>query len=152
MTIVLPQSETNSVVTELESRERWELQLAPNDVRNAEIFMRTSPAALVITEAVQPFLIVRVNRAWELLCGYEEEEVVGRSFRFLQGAETDQSLLDLLVQGIRRGENVSLVINNYHKSGEMFRNFLRVKPLFSSDGRITHYFGQLQDLDAAISQ
>jgi PAS domain S-box-containing protein len=51
---------------------------------------------IVITELNFPFRIKKVNKAWEILCGYQESEVIGKTLRILQGQKTQSNRLDYL--------------------------------------------------------
>eukprot|EP01031_Cornospumella_fuschlensis_P032377 gene32376-39154_t len=118
----------------------------PDDLYSALIYASSSSDAVVITEAQAPFKIVCVNKPWTLLCEYEVAEAVGRTFRFMQGADTDACSLERLVDAVQHRRSVQMMLVNYKKSGRSFANFLRVKPLSSHDGgEITHYFGILKD-------
>jgi PAS domain S-box-containing protein len=103
--------------------------------------------AIVITD--RQGVISHVNKAWKSLCEYDEREAIGRTFRFMQGAATDAVSLEYLHEHISKGLPVEVVLKNYTKSGRIFKNFLRVKPLLDEiDGEITHYLGVLADLEA----
>eukprot|EP01031_Cornospumella_fuschlensis_P025444 gene25443-30723_t len=125
----------------------WNESVAfPDDLYSALIYASSSSDAVVITEAKAPFKIVCVNKPWTLLCEYEVPEAVGRTFRFMQGADTDAYSLEQLVDAVQQRQSVQIVLVNYKKSGRSFANFLRVKPLSShGGGEITHYFGILKD-------
>lgn len=105
--------------------------------------------AVVITD--KNCHICQVNQMWSTLCEYKLEEVVGRTFRFMQGPATDLRTLDILNDHITQGLPVEVLLNNYTKSGRIFRNFLQVKPLRARNttglGEITHFLGLLTDID-----
>ena len=127
----------------------------PNTYQDALSFMHESeegkPLAIAITDRFHG--ITNVNEAWEKLCGYNIEEVKGRTFRFMQGAMTDLQVLDQLNCCLQRGEAVEVIVVNYNKYGRRFHNYLQVKPLVDMDSpdKITHYLGILNDLDGSIS-
>ena len=124
----------------------------PSTLEDAKAFLDSSSEALVITEAEPPFVILEANESWEQLCGYNKEEVIGRSFRFMQGSETDSRILKELETAILNKQATNVTLMNYHKSGRVFRNFLVVKPLFSTkDGYVTHYLGHLKEIDKEIN-
>lgn len=118
----------------------------PDDLPNALLYAASSTEAVVITEAHAPYKIMYVNLPWTELCEYEAGEAVGRTFRFMQGAETDAHALEQLVGGIQNRQSVQTSLINYKKSGRRFTNFLRVKPLSSQEGgEVSHFLGILRD-------
>lgn len=119
----------------------------PDDVEEALRYAAGSREAIVITEASSPFIICEVNAAWMSLCGYSREEAVGRSFRFAQGALTDSFLLESISHCVHNKESGQVVLTNYKKSGQAFRNHLRLKPLrYGPSQEILHYMGILEEV------
>jgi hypothetical protein len=73
------------------------------------------------------------------MTGYSADDVVGKtSCSILQGQSTDKSGLQELMNEVRFKRSASVMLMNYNKNGEKFRNFIVVYPL-STDSRITHY-------------
>jgi hypothetical protein len=65
--------------------------------------------------------------------------VVGKaSCSVLQGPMTNKGALQELMNEVRFKRAASVMLMNYTKDGEQFRNFIVVFPL-STDSRITHY-------------
>ncbi len=90
--------------------------------------------------------IVYANKAFEDMCGYPKEEIVGRNCRFLQGKDRDQPEIDKLRQAIKKGEAVEVTLRNYKKDGELFYNRLDIKPLLDDRGNIVYYLGVQYDI------
>lgn len=90
--------------------------------------------------------IVYANKAFEDMCGYPKEEIVGRNCRFLQGNDRDQPEIDKLRQAIKKGEAVEVTLRNYKKDGELFYNRLDIKPLLDDRGNIVYYLGVQYDI------
>jgi len=108
----------------------------PNTVQTCQ---RSFDKPMVMSLAEEPYTIVQVNKLWEDVTGYKAEEVVGKtSCRILEGEDTDNTAVDVLMNEIRFKRPASAMLVNYKKSGEIFRNFFLVYPL-STDSRITHY-------------
>jgi len=64
--------------------------------------------------------IVFANNAFLDLTGYEEEEVLNRNCRFLQGAGTDPAAVVQLREAIRNPHPLALEILNYRRDGTPF--------------------------------
>jgi PAS domain S-box-containing protein len=106
----------------------------------------TTRRAIVVTEAIPPFKVVDVNKAWEDLCGYTFVESKGKTLGdLLKGPETDTCAATALVFQLMNGEEAGTVLTNYTKSGRKFRNRLRVGPLVDESGRTSHFVGVLQE-------
>ncbi len=91
-------------------------------------------------------LILRVNRAFTELTGYEAEEVVGKSPSVLksgrQSAEFYQSMWGMLrATGYWQGE-----VWNRRKGGELYPEWLTISAVADEQGRTTHYVGAFSDI------
>lgn len=95
--------------------------------------------------------IVYANKAFEDICGYPQEEIVGRNCRFLQGSDRSQPELDRLRAAIKKGEPVEITLRNYKKNGELFFNRLNVKPLFDDKGRVVYFLGVQYDITDQVN-
>ena len=94
--------------------------------------------------------IVYANKAFEDICGYSQEEIIGHNCRFLQGTDRDQPELDRLRAAIKKGEAVEVTLRNYRKNGELFYNRLVVKPLFDERGNVVYYLGVQYDITEQV--
>ncbi|MCC0807775.1 PAS domain S-box protein [Methylobacterium sp. W2] len=90
--------------------------------------------------------IVFANRAFQDLCGYSAEELVGRNCRFLQGPGTDAADVARLRDAIAARRDVVVEIVNYHRDGTPFRNELYISPVFDRDGRLRYFFASQLDV------
>lgn len=104
--------------------------------------------ARVVTTAHPPYPVVCANAAWTALCGFEQDEVVGRPCSFLQGPATNPAEVVHFMRDVRAGRASSMTVVNYNKAGRPFQNFLRVYPLTSSrtSVEITHFLAVLEEL------
>lgn len=94
--------------------------------------------------------IVYANKAFEDMCGYQQDEIIGRNCRFLQGSDREQPELDRIRAAVRKGEAVEVTLRNYRKSGEMFHNRLVVKPLFDERGNVVYFLGVQYDITEQV--
>jgi PAS domain S-box-containing protein len=126
----------------------------PNTVQTCQ---RSFDKPMMMILAEEPYTIVQVNKLWEEMAGYTAEEVVGKtSNRILEGEQSDNNAVEVLMNEIRFKRPASAMILHYKKSGERFRNFFLAYPL-STDSRITHYLiftthvGPIVDINQAPS-
>jgi PAS domain S-box-containing protein len=95
--------------------------------------------------------IVYANKAFENMCGYPQEEIVGRNRRFLQGVDRDQPELARLRDAVKKGEPVEVTLRNYRKNGELFHNRLVVKPLTDYRGNVVYFLGVQYDITEQVN-
>jgi PAS domain S-box-containing protein len=87
-----------------------------------------------------------VNDAMTKLTGYDEEELLGRTLRLLQGPKTDLSLLDRLKNRLCEGKPFVGETVNYRKDGSPYHLRWRVTPIRNEDGAITHFVSVQEDV------
>lgn len=105
--------------------------------------------AVVITEvSYNPpsSKIIYVNAAFTAMTGYTLSEVIGKSPRFLQGANTAQSEIDRLSECMSRWESCEITIVNYKKNGEEFWVDLSISPMADHQGNYTHWIAIERDV------
>ena len=116
----------------------------PTTLHEAEL---VTDQAVVITESTVPFRIVRVNEAWEGLCGYTQAEAHGKTLGdLLQGPETDVGAATALVDKLCHGMEAGAVLTNYAKGGRKFQNRIRVGTLKNQNDKVTHFVGVLKEI------
>ena len=99
--------------------------------------------------------IVYANRAFRALTGYEEDEIIGRNCRFLQGPQTDEEPLQQLRNAIAEEDVVVVELLNYRKDGTSFWNALHLGPIYDDKGELVYFFGSqwdVSDVRAARSE
>ncbi|POR40131.1 PAS domain S-box protein [Methylobacterium sp. V23] len=90
--------------------------------------------------------IVFANRAFQDLCGYSAEELIGRNCRFLQGPDTDSADIAKVRDAIAGRRDVVVEILNYRRDGSTFRNELYVSPVFTTEGQLRYFFASQLDV------
>lgn len=91
--------------------------------------------SVMITEAAPKNPIVHVNKAFTELTGYSADEVLGKSPSFLQGSETDATVLKRLNEDMAAGRVFEGKTINYRKDGSPFTMWWRVIPVSGSSGQ-----------------
>ena len=115
----------------------------PRTIQDA---LRRSNRAIVITESVEPFRIVNVNKAWEDLCGYAYLEAKDMTLgSLLRGPDTDDSAGNAMFAQLLHGKEAVTTLTNYTKDYRAFRNRLQVGPLMDGSN-LTHFVGVLQEV------
>lgn len=90
--------------------------------------------------------LVYANEAFELITGYNQEDILGHNCRFLQGDDRDQEGIEQIRQAMRDNKSVTVTLRNYRKDGELFYNRFSIRPLFDRQGRVIYYLGVQYDV------
>ena len=108
------------------------------------------PHPMAITEAVPPFQIVDVNKAWVDLCGYTREQAVGSTLKeLLQGPETNVAVASSLASSLHEDDakaEYEAVLVNYRSDGRSFKNHARVGRIKNVAGDIINFVGVFRKL------
>lgn len=93
--------------------------------------------------------IVYVSKGFIKLTGYNEDEILGKNCRFMQGTDSDQNIISLMKRSISSGLSFKDSLINYKKNGQAFNNYIRIEPLYNESNQIEYFVGSqlnLQDL------
>ncbi len=98
---------------------------------------------VLITEA-EPFdspgpRVLYVNEAFERMTGYNNEEIIGKTPRILQGPKTERAQLNKIRRALGKWEPVRVEMTNYRKDGTEFNVELSISPIANEQGWYTHW-------------
>jgi diguanylate cyclase (GGDEF)-like protein/PAS domain S-box-containing protein len=94
-------------------------------------------------------VIEYVNPAFEQITGYTLAEVKGRNPRFMRVDDCDLHEQRRIHEAIAARQSVRAVLRNRRKNGEIFWNDLRIDPVASIDGDVSHFVGVINDITEA---
>lgn len=110
-------------------------------------FFERSKIPLTLADVTLPDQpIILTNKPFCNLTGYERSDIVGHNCRFLQGEATEQSARQELRAAIDGGRDAQVVLTNYRKSGEAFRNFVIVYALRDPQYGSRYFLGSQFDM------
>ena len=138
------QESNRALLEEISARKQSEARL-----RLLSVAVLRSTEAVLITDAeLDPPgpRIVFANPAFTRLTGYDEEEVIGKSPRILQGPRTDPAELRRLRAELERGETFSGAAINYRRDGSEYEQEWQVAPIQDEKGKTTHYVALQRDV------
>ncbi|MDZ7718800.1 MAG: PAS domain S-box protein [Balneolaceae bacterium] len=148
----------DSIVIDITKEKQAELNLklmesVVTEANDAVLITKAEPV-----EAPEGPEIVYVNRSFEKMTGYTAEDVIGKTPRILQGANTGSKQLQELRNAIRNRESVEVELLNYNKSGDEYWVNISLSPMFER-GKCTHFISiqkditdrKLQELQKALS-
>lgn len=94
--------------------------------------------------------LVYANAAFELITGYDREEMLGHNCRFLNGDDLNQPELERIRAGIAARQSVTVTLRNYRKDGTMFYNRFTIRPLFDQAGDLLYFLGIQHDVTETV--
>jgi len=99
----------------------------------------------IVDARQQDFPLIYVNQGFEKLTGYTSGEVVGKNYRVLFGADTEQPEITAIRAAIAKGQGCVVTLRNYRKDGTMFWSQLSISPVHNAEGTLTHFIGIQKD-------
>lgn len=90
--------------------------------------------------------IVYANPSFERMTGYGRREIIGHNPRFLQGPETDRTVIDRLRADLAAGRPFQGRSVNYRKDGTPFLMEWTISPLHNEQGALTHFIALQRDV------
>ncbi len=100
--------------------------------------------AIVITD--RNSRIVRVNRAFSDISGYEADEVMGRTPEFLKSGRHDEAFYQAMRETLRTRKRWSGELWDLRKNGEVYPKFLTITAVPDASGEIAFYVGIFSDI------
>ncbi|MEI7027253.1 HD domain-containing phosphohydrolase [Paenibacillus sp. y28] len=99
--------------------------------------------AVIITDA--DHRILAVNRTYETITGYLEDEIVGKKAGILRTVYTPEETFASMKQTIRAGKTWSGVFTNQKRSAELWHSSITITPFELDDG--VFYVGIFRELE-----
>ncbi|HYH38860.1 MAG TPA: histidine kinase dimerization/phosphoacceptor domain -containing protein [Azospirillum sp.] len=116
---------------------------------------RGGPFVVAVETTLMPMLIadptlsgipiVFANASFIKMSGYTQEEILGESYHFLTGTETDPDVARGIDRALRAGDAIVREVQLYRKDGKHLWVLQHVAPVFE-DGRIRQHFVSFVDI------
>jgi len=92
--------------------------------------------------------ILRVNRAFSKITGYQPDEVLGANPRLLKSGRQDAEFYRALWDRLKREGHWEGEIENRRKNGEVFPEWLSITAVRDGQGRVNNYVAHFIDISA----
>ena len=109
----------------------------------AKVFEQGGEGIMITDDKVN---IVTVNRAFEVITGYTQDEVAGRNPRFLSSDRQGRDFYRAMWDAINAGGFWQGEVWNRRKDGDVYPEYLSVSRVTDTAGRITNYIGTFNDI------
>ncbi|XP_030552629.1 phototropin-2 [Rhodamnia argentea] len=133
------------VTKDLESRDSWDRTDRERDIRQgidlATTLERIEKNFVITDPRLPDNPIIFASDSFLELTEYTREEILGRNCRFLQGPETDQSIVSKIRDAIREQREITVQLINYTKSGKKFWNVFHLQPMRDQKGELQYFIG-----------
>ena len=90
--------------------------------------------------------IIYVNNAFTEISGYSQHEIIGKTPRILQGAETNKNTLHEIKQRLRQKMPFNGELLNYSKEGHPYWLGISIVPIVDESGSVTHFAAVERDI------
>ncbi|MDP0498026.1 MAG: PAS domain S-box protein [Verrucomicrobiota bacterium JB024] len=94
--------------------------------------------------------ITWANAAFLRMSGYTMEEIIGQDSLFLQLEEARPEELQSIRETMAKGRSATTTLKSHRKSGHVFWNELRLDPVYSENGTLTHYIVIQRDITEQV--
>ncbi len=103
-----------------------------------------SEEGMIVTDTDQ--IILRVNRAFESITGYESGEALGNTPRMLQASDLDDAYYQQTWRSVVRDRFWQGELWNRHKQGRLYPVWQSISAVVAPDGQTTHYVVAFSDI------
>jgi diguanylate cyclase (GGDEF)-like protein/PAS domain S-box-containing protein len=103
-----------------------------------------SQEGMMVTDAKG--VILRVNRAFTEITGYEPEEAVGQTPKLLKSGQHDDAFYQAMWEAVRETGQWRGEIWNRRSNGEIFPEWLTITAVKNEVGEVTHFVSTLADI------
>ena len=125
-------------------------ELAAEDFLIFKRAMDSLAEGVIITKADQDNPIIYVNQQFLKETGYTKEEMLGRNPRFLQGPESNPSVIKKVREAINNQTFFRGEIVNYRKDRSCFNNLMTINPIYNEKNELTYFAGLQSNIDYRI--
>jgi len=142
-------TETPAVVLIL--RDVSEQEDQANELRLTNQVIDEAPIGITIADATQSNTpVIYANDKFHELTGYEEDDILGQGFQFLQGENTNPGKMAEIRDAADAEESVAVELRNYRADDTVFWNRMTIAPITNDTGEVTHYVGFQEDVTERV--
>jgi diguanylate cyclase (GGDEF)-like protein/PAS domain S-box-containing protein len=114
-------------------------------IRERAIEASTHGVAIIdITKSNLP--IIYVNKAFERITGYTEQQILGQNLAFLHGSKVEHVNYKRINLAIKERREETVELESYQRNGESFWCEISVAPVSDSFAQVRHYVCIINDI------
>ena len=123
---------------EKQKREQTELK-----IQQLSQVVEQNAHAIIITDT--DFKIEYANRAFTVLTGYLQQELINKTPAILRSRYTENDTYDEIRRTLRAGREWNGQIRNQRKDGSLYWALQSITPIKNDEGEVTHYVSTSED-------
>lgn len=127
----------------LRLQEKKKRQQAELKIQQLSQVVEQSSHAILITDI--DFRIEYANRAFTVLTGYTQQELITKTPAILRSRYNDDNTHEEISRTLKAGREWSGQIRNQRKDGSLYWALQSITPIKNDDGEITHYVSTSED-------
>jgi len=109
------------------------------ETRPKEGLLKDNMKMEAFTTLFPPFEMMWASGDWLDFCGFQTNEIVGKTLKCIQGPETDADTIVTLMDAVARVTSITVRLTNYTRHGIPFAHDVEVQPLTNSRGEPVLY-------------
>lgn len=131
---------------EYDRREQTEQTLREqrDNIKQLSLAVSQSPVSVFISDIEGR--IQYVNRAFEMLTGYEADDVIGKNTRLLDPSRLPSDIANSLWEKLNQGDDWVGELNSRNKEGNSYWVKAHISPVVDDHGQTTHYLAMQEDI------
>lgn len=127
----------------LRLQEKQKRQQAEIKIHQLSQVVEQNAHAILITDT--DFKIEYANRAFTVLTGYLQQELIGKKPSLLRSRYTDDDTYEDIQRTLEAGREWSGQIRNQRKDGSLYWALQSITPIKNDEGDVTHYVSTSED-------
>lgn len=127
------------------------------DLKETEKMLRYKNPAISINDngfavidAGNNHTILHCNTSFEIITGYNRDELLGKEFTILYGPHTDSETANNVKHALNARRECRTKIECYRKDKSIFWNEVTFSPVYDADGRVPFIINTIHDLTSKV--
>jgi len=134
-----PSSQLLIIVSDISERKRLEGEL----MLAAKVFEHSAEGICI---TAPDGTILRINNAFTVVTGYQQEEVLGKNPRLLKSGRHDQEFYKTMWSALKQRGHWEGEIWNRRKNGEIYAEWLSISAIRDAAGHVMHHIAIFSDI------
>lgn len=128
-------------------RDVTQKQMSDEELRIRQRAVEASTHGVAILDInKENYPIIYINKAFEKITGYKENEILGNNLAHIHGKKIDQVNHKRVILAIKELREEIVELESYRRSGESYWCELSVAPVADPSGKVKHYVCIINDI------
>jgi len=128
-------------------RDVTQKRMAEEELRIRERAIEASTHGIAIIDITKPdYPVIYINKAFERISGYHEQQILGQNISFLQRSQSDDVNQRRILLAIKECREETVEMQSHRHNGELFWCEMSVAPVRDPIGDVKHYVCIINDI------